>query len=152
MSAQIINLADARARRVGGQQSQQMLATGGALPVDLSSFEDQQIEKTPRFHFWTGATGQRYIHTIHSLVTCPELPASNYILVRTAPGERREVLAIGRVNHPTPSLNLAEIRQRGATMGASEVHVHLLATSEAHSLEVARDLRTAQFGATCPIY
>ena len=151
MSAEIINLADARARRMDGQQSRQMLATGCALPAEEMSGEDESVEKTPRFHFWTGASGQRYIHTIHALVTCPALPASNYILVRTAKGRRREVLAIGRVNHPTPSLNLAEIRQRGATLGATEVHVHLLATSESHSCEVARDLRTAQFGVACPI-
>lgn len=151
MSAQIINLADARARRIDGQQHQQMVATDSALPVDITSVENKQIGKTPRFHFWTGASGQRYIHTIHSLMTCPALPASNYILVRVAEGHRREVMAIGRVNHPTPSLNLAEIRQRGATLGATEVHVHLLALSETHSREVVRDLRTAQFGASCPI-
>lgn len=151
MSAQIINLADVRANRSDVKQNRQMVSSGGTLRIDLSSVEKNQIERTPRFHFWTGASGQRYIHTIHSLMTCPALPASNYILVRVTEGQRREVLAIGRVDHPTPSLNLAEIRQRGASLGATEVHVHLLAVSETHSLEVTRDLRTAQFGASCPV-
>ena len=40
---------------------------------------------------------------------------------------------------------LAEIRQRGAALGADEVHVHLLATSAQESQAVEFDLRTAQF-------
>ncbi len=141
MSAQIINLAEVRARRVNAASE----ANAAVLFDGDATFE--KSGKAPQFHFWTGASGQRYIHTIHSLLTCPELPASNYILVRSnGKSSSREVLAIGRVGHPTPSMNLAEIRQRGAELGATEVHIHLLATSDEHSRQVARDLRTAQFG------
>jgi hypothetical protein len=42
---------------------------------------------------------------------------------------------------------LAEIRQRGATMGANEVHVHLLATSDRDMKLVEFDLRAGQLAA-----
>jgi hypothetical protein len=42
-------------------------------------------------------------------------------------------------------LNLAEIRQHASALGADEVHVHLLATSEQEALAVEEDLITAQF-------
>jgi hypothetical protein len=41
-------------------------------------------------------------------------------------------------------LNLAEIRQRGAELGAHEVHVHLLAESSKESRMVEFDLKTGQ--------
>ena len=58
---------------------------------------------------------------------------------------KRSILAIGRLTNEIPSLNLAEIRQRAATLGADEVHVHLLATSMQEAQAVEVDLRTAQF-------
>ena len=53
-------------------------------------------------------------------------------------------MAIGRLTSQAPSLNLAEIRMRAATLGADEVHIHLLATSMQESQAVEADLRTAQ--------
>lgn len=78
-------------------------------------------------HFWIGRSGQRYIHTVYSLVTCPALPEANYVLVRTGKDGRRQPIYVGTTTSEAPSLNLAEIRQRGAQLGADEVHVHLLA-------------------------
>ena len=145
MSAQIINFAEARARRSGGYEAENSVA----LLIDEAIDQASEAPKTPQFHFWTGASGQRYIHTIHSLLSCPELPQCNYILVRaTSKNESGyDILAIGQVDHPTPSLNLAELRQRGAELGATGVHVHLLATSPEHSQQIARDLKTAWFKA-----
>lgn len=133
MSAEIIRLADVRARRSG-------------LPAD-----DHEPAVAPanesgaRFHFWTGATGRRYVHTVYSLFDCPPLEAANYVLVRREGRAKRSILAIGRLTNEIPSLNLAEIRQRAATLGADEVHVHLLATSMQEAQAVEVDLRTAQF-------
>jgi hypothetical protein len=45
-----------------------------------------------------------------------------------------------------PTLNLAQVRQRGAQAGANEVHLHLGATSEAERRLVACDLRAGIFG------
>lgn len=140
MSAEIIDLAAVRTLRgnAGSAVTQKS--------ITAETLEDVFDLERPRFHFWTGASGQRYVHTIHSLLLCPEVPASNYILLRRNADGSQGVLAIGRVSNDAPSLNLAEIRQRGAELGANEVHVHLLATSPRHSKHVAQDLRTAQFG------
>jgi len=132
MSARIIELATFRAYRSDENDSapRQSKANGAN-----------------RFHFWTGASGKRYVHTVYELLDCPALPAANFILVRREPGARRKVLSIGRVGNSAASLNLAEIRQRGAELGADEVHVHLLADTAKLSKLVEFDLRTGQIEA-----
>lgn len=132
MSAEIIRLADVRVRRA---------AATPAVPPHAD------CEAPARFHFWTGATGKRYVHTVYSLFDCPPVGIANYVLVRRDGRAARTVLAIGRVAGEAASLNLAEIRQRGAQLGADEVHIHLLATSPQDSQAVEVDLRTAQFAA-----
>lgn len=134
MSAEIIHLADVRVRR------------GSPNPAVEGPAAD--LEVPTRFHFWTGATGKKYVHTVYSLFDCPPVGLANYVLVRREGRAVRTVLAIGRVSGEAASLNLAEIRQRGAQLGADEVHIHLLATSPVESQAVEVDLRTAQFAAT----
>ncbi|CCB67279.1 MULTISPECIES: hypothetical protein [unclassified Hyphomicrobium] len=133
MSAEIIQLADFRARRQSGDEAQQV-SISGTYP-----------EQPPRFHFWTGASGKRYVHTVYSLFDCPTLEDANYILVRRNDRSTRAVLAIGRLSNNCPSENLAEIRQHAAALGADEVHVHLLASSNQEAAAVEADLITAQF-------
>ena len=135
MSAEIIGLADYRARRAG------------YIEVDAEGQTNVPADICPRFHFWTGASGKRYVHTVYSLFDCPPLGLASYVLVRRSNKTERSVLAIGRLSHEQASLNLAEIRPRAATLGADEVHVHLLVgtLSECQAVEV--DLRTAQFAA-----
>jgi hypothetical protein len=136
MEAQIISLAAFKARR-------------GAAPVPAQAAADLggAGDIAQRFHFWSGASGRRYVHTIYSLVECPAIPSGNYILVhRDAKGERF-VLAIGRVGNTAASLNLAEIRRRGAELGANEVHVHLLATNAKQSRLIETDLRSGHCSA-----
>lgn len=103
-----------------------------------------RANETTRFHFWTGASGKRYVHSVYDLLECPPMPAANYVLVRRNANGRAEALSIGRVNHAAPSLNLAEIRQRGAELGADEVHVHMLAENAKLGKLVEFDLRTGQ--------
>ena len=131
MAGRILNLAPMQRRAPVPEP----IALG--LPQDLPA----------RLHFWRGASGKRYVHTVYSLFDCPTVESANYVLVRREGTTKRTVLAIGRLTNDSPSLNLAEIRQRGATIGADEVHIHLLAMSahEAHAIEV--DLCTAQFAA-----
>lgn len=135
MSAEIIQLADVRARRFDVKVAEP--------ETDASA----QCEIGAKFHFWTGASGKRYVHTVYSLFDCPAVAAANYVLVRRKGVTQRVVLAIGRLQSDCAGLNLAEIRQRGATLGADEVHIHLLATSASESHAVEIDLRTAQFAA-----
>jgi hypothetical protein len=132
MSAEIIELADIRARRAGPLAENACIAA--AVAADTS----------PRFHFWTGASGKRYVHTVYSLFDCPPLGLASYVLVRRANRTTREVMAIGRLVSDQPTLNLAEIRHRAATLGADEVHVHLLATSPGECQAVEVDILSAQ--------
>lgn len=126
MGARVIQLAEVRARR----SAQKPIASPDSAP-----------ELTDRFHFWSGASGRRYVHSVYSLVDCPEIPAANFLLVRRDATGRRAVLAIGHLTNGAGSLNLAEIRHRGARLGANEVHVHLLAPSAQQRRIVELDLR-----------
>lgn len=153
MGAEIIDLAFARMNRRPAALSIAPATAAANLamlrPAPPRNSHEARIEAAGRFHFWTGASGKRYVHTVYSLFDCPPLDAGNYILVRrSAPGQTsRAVLAIGRLSDQAATLNLAEIRQRAATLGADEVHVHLLATSSQEAQAVETDLRTAQFAA-----
>ena len=134
MSAEIIRLDDFRVRVANSRNDVPAEHVAAAL-----------LDTSPRFHFWTGASGRRYVHTVYSLFDCPPLEDANYILVKRADKATRSVLAIGRVSNRCASLNLAEIRQHAATLGADEVHVHLLAASALEAEAVETDLITAQF-------
>jgi hypothetical protein len=136
MSADIIQLADYRARRE---------ATSAMDASDAVNAPAIFPEQPPRFHFWTGASGKRYVHTVYGLFDCPTLDDANYVLVRRGDRSTRMVLAIGRLSNNCPTQNLAEIRQHAAALGADEVHVHLLASSNQEAEAVEADLITAQF-------
>lgn len=130
MAACIVNLACVTRRRAAAPAAP-------GLATDLPA----------RLHFWRGASGRRYAHTVYGLIECPPLPQVAYQLVRRDSAGRRRVLHIGSGASSAPSLNLAALRQRGATLGANEVHVHFPAeTPEARRLVVC-DLRAALFGA-----
>ena len=96
---------------------------------------------------WQGASGQRYAHSIFNLIECPPLPKVAYALVRRDATGARQVLHIATGTSDAPNLNLARIRQRGAMLGANEVHVHALARTDDERQLVVCDLRAGQFGA-----
>jgi len=97
-------------------------------------------------HVWGGASGQRYQHDVYSLLECPPLPQAVYLLVRREGNGAIKVLYIAPALSDAASLNLARIRQRGATLGANEVHAYLLATSAEACRTIACDLRAGLFG------
>lgn len=129
MATRIIDLAEVRNQRAGVPQD--------ALPAAFA------VPVSERFHFWLGASGQRYVHTVYSLIDCPAVPAANYLLVRRDASGTCHALSVGRVSESAPSLNLAHIRQLGASMGATEVHVHLLAGTSRQGKLVEFDLKSA---------
>ncbi len=133
MGARIIQLAEIRAQRLAP-----------ALDVRGQKAEPRLIE---RFHFWSGASTKRYVHTVYNLLECPEVSSGTFVLVRCDDAGRRDALTIGRLSHASPSLNLAEIRQRGAMLGANEVHIHLLAATDHEMKLVEFDLRAGQLAA-----
>ena len=99
-----------------------------------------------RQHLWRGASGRGYMHSVYSLIECPPLPKASYILVRRDASGQRTALHVGLGQSDAATLNLAQIRQRGAQLGANEVHVHFQAQSESVRSLVAFDLRASQFG------
>ncbi len=98
-------------------------------------------------HLWRGASGRRYTHAVYSLIECPPLAQSTFLLVRRDAGGSRTVLHIGHADDDAPTLNLARVRQRGATLGANEVHVYTLAATDSERRLALCDLRAGQFGA-----
>lgn len=137
MSAEVIELAAVRASRSAKFSTPVVDPRAVAAPVETGA----------RFHFWTGASGKRYVHTVYSLFDCPQLEGGNYVLVRRGDRAKRDVRAFGRLTNETAALNLAEIRQRAAMLGADEVHVHLLATTAHEAQAVEVDLKSAEFAA-----
>jgi hypothetical protein len=114
-------------------------------PAAMPTAPDPAQNNAPaRLHFWPGASGRRYAHALYSLITCPPLPPATYLLVRCDAEGRRKVLHVGLANSLAPTLNLARVRQRGATLGANEVHVHFLAANGEQRRHAAADLRAAQ--------
>jgi len=130
MAAQIVSLAPQR-RRI-------------AVPAPIALGVPQDLPG--RLHFWRGASGRRYVHTVYSLIECPPLPQAVYLLVARDKSGRRHVLSIDAGESDAPTLNLARVRQRGAQLGANEVHVHFLSDEEAERQIVLCDLRAGQFG------
>ena len=120
----------------------QLPASRTAGPARVGAAQSK-LDLSERFTFWRGASGAAYVHTVYSLIGCPELPPANFALVRrTADGDCR-ILKIGRVSDPAPSVNLAELRHLGANLGANEVHVHLLARDALQARRIELDIRSA---------
>ena len=90
-----------------------------------------QQQVPARQHLWRGASGRAYVHSVYSLIECPPLPKASYVLVRREADGRRVALHVGLGRSDTATLNLAQVRQRGAQLGANEVHVHFPARSDA---------------------
>ena len=95
---------------------------------------------------WHGASGKRYAHSVYSLIECPPIPKATYLLVRRDGSGLRTVLHVGIGGSDASTLNLAQIRQRGAQLGANEVHVRFGARSDAARSLAALDLRAGLFG------
>jgi hypothetical protein len=96
-------------------------------------------------HVWGGASGQRYEHNVYPLRACPPLSLAVYLLVRRQQDGTCQVLYIASTRSDAPTLNLARIRHRAATLGANEVHAHVLASSAEQCGTIACDLRAGLF-------
>lgn len=106
-----------------------------------------QIGFPHSFHYWRGASGNRYLHMVYSLIGCPALPKANYILVRRHDDGSPAALTFGQTKDDAVSLNLAHLRHEGAKRGANEVHIHLLADTPEARDAVEADLRLAAIAA-----
>ncbi|NJO24054.1 MAG: hypothetical protein HC868_15455 [Sphingomonadales bacterium] len=115
-------------------------------PAPEPVYLDLPQQVRARQHLWGGASGRRYMHSVYSLLECPPLPKASYLLVRREQGGRRRVLHVGLGQSEAATLNLAGVRQRGAQLGANEVHVHFAAQSDAARTLTVCDLRAGQLG------
>jgi len=98
------------------------------------------------YHYWRGATGRRYLHTVFPLLDCPEIPKANYIIVARGSTDARQALEIGQTFDHAGSLNLAHLRQRAAQLGGCEIHIHVLAETPSGRNSVEADLRSRHGG------
>jgi hypothetical protein len=104
------------------------------------------VETPARQYLWRGASGRDYLHSVYGLIECPPLPKATYILVRRGTNGEVTVLHISLGRHEAATLNLAKVRQRGAQLGANEVHLHLLSETESQRQLVVCDLRAGLLG------
>lgn len=112
-------------------------------PADEPALVCSEAAFAQAFHYWRGASGRRYLHSVYTLIGCPALPQANYILVRRYADGSREALAFGQTKDDAVTLNLAHLRHEGAKCGANEVHLHLLAETGHDRTLVEADLSAA---------
>jgi hypothetical protein len=113
------------------------LDNGPALVSDLPDM--------PRVHLWQGRSRRRYLAAVYDIDSV-ELPDDSVLLLvvtgQAGGREIRAALAVGTVDAT------AEQRLRTAVhaVGATEVHVHLLARSAAERAAAVRDLAPLRGG------
>jgi len=112
-------------------------------PADVPALVCSEAAFDQAFHYWRGASGRRYLHSVYTLIGCPALPRANYILVRRYDNGTRVALAFGQTKDDAVTLNLAYLRHEGAKIGANEVHIHLLAETAEDRADVEADLTAA---------
>lgn len=124
-----------------------MLIHGTPLEIPFSG----GTETEPRFWYWHGASGRRYIHSVYRPETCPPLPGAVFLAVKSF-GNLRTVLGAGRFAGLW-DLNLPiDNAAHWASLGANEIHVHLLSRDEKEAHAVVADLRAAlKDGATISV-
>lgn len=111
-------------------------------PIELGL--NKQVA-TPQ-QLWRGASGRQYTHSVYSLIECPPLSQATFILVRSGAGGWRQPLHVGVASDSSATFNLAQVRHRGAQLGANEVHVYVHARSDSGRCLATYDLRAALFG------
>ena len=96
-----------------------------------------------RLVVWGGASGRQYQHLVYELIECPLAPKTNYVLTRRDAGGGTTILKVGRASHDAPTLNRAQLRHEAALLGANEVHLHVMAKTEAERILVEFDIAAA---------
>jgi hypothetical protein len=124
------------------------VASGGKAAGRGRSLEQMDLESLfdSAIIFWRGTSGHAYVHTVYTLVGCPPLPPASVLLVDRKDDGGRVILDVIGVGHAVPSLNLAQVRQRGAQLGANEVHVHFADLDVRARQTAVADLRTRYTG------
>jgi hypothetical protein len=96
----------------------------------------------PRFHLWQGRSRRRYLASVYE-VDCVELAENSVVLLVAGDGERREARAVLSFGALDPGA-IPRLRAATQASGATEIHVHLLAETEAARAAAVRDLSPAR--------
>ena len=108
----------------------------------LSSTLLRDTESADRFWYWSGRSGRRYIHSVYPLASFPPLPGAVYI-ASCRHGGVPAAVALGRFPAILDQAGIERLRRRLSALGASELHVHLLARNENEAESVRSDLAAA---------
>ena len=110
------------------------------MPVSIS----RECPAGDRFHYWSGRSGKRYLHTIFSVDECPGIENALFVAVkRDSRGHRRAIATGGFGTAPDLVMHgakLAEARRRGA----NEIHLHLMAYGPSERRDTLRDISSRQ--------
>jgi len=115
-----------------------MLIHGSPVAVTLTSdpsFQD-------RFWYWSGVSGQKYIHSVYRIGECPPLPGAIYVAVKRK-GSLRIAVAVGRFQPFWDHAVGTREARRFSSLGVDELHVHLLGKTPAQTEAVFSDLQEA---------
>ena len=104
----------------------------------LTHLQNADAEMTGRFWYWRGASGRTTIHSVYELDNCPPVPGAVFVAVKRC-GPLRVALKAGRLPALWSLTRIEALRE----LGASEIHVHLLAADSAAADTVAADLAAA---------
>src|SRR3954471_1896093 len=99
-----------------------MLIQGSSMSHSLL----RDADAASRFWYWHGASGKRYIHSVYAADSCPPLPGAVYIAVKRT-GPLRTALHCGR---------FPPIWAMCSDLACDEIHVHLLAQSDAEARNI----------------
>ncbi|TBH00386.1 GIY-YIG nuclease family protein [Rhizobium leguminosarum] len=96
-----------------------------------------------QFHRWQGRSGQWWITTVFPLFSSHITGASVYVMVRRDDTGRAHPLYIGQTSDTARRMeeHLHDKVLQAIRLGGNELHVHLLAKTEAERFAIETDLR-----------
>jgi hypothetical protein len=101
------------------------------------------VQNNEPIHWWQGASGRWYVHTIYPIGAVPDFNACNYIFARPRSDGTREPFYIGHIGEFDLRLDRHEKLGPALQVGATEIHIHLLAQSRQERVNIETDLRHA---------
>jgi hypothetical protein len=96
----------------------------------------------PKFHYWQGGLSRAwFIHTVLPFTSSPAVIDANYIFVRRDREGKCTALYVGQSDNLSERMPRHEKFAAALSLGANEVHVHLLAATSTERFRVETDLR-----------
>lgn len=109
----------------------------------MSAAKDGAINLGFPIHWWHGKSGRVYPHSVFPLAEVPWVPQANYVLTAPGPAGHPEPVYIGASEDLAETLRANPVVPHALRLGATHIHIHLLADSPERRLEIRQDLRDA---------